>query len=76
MNRVRVLLSLALLVLMAGCPSNPSRPTPGGEEFGVTLLSVNLRDILNHPMTPTGNTWPRATRASGTSWPPRPRGRI
>ena len=57
MNRVRVLLSLALLVLMAGCPSNPSRPTPGGEEFGVTLLSVNLRDILNHPMTPAGNTW-------------------
>lgn len=56
--------SLALAALLAGCPNTPVRPTPvpggptpGGAEFGVTLLSVNLRDILNHPMTPTGVTW-------------------
>lgn len=65
MHRLRLSALFALLLLLGGCPSNPSRPTPGGAEFGVTLLSVNLRDILNHPMTPAGVTWQERYRRIG-----------
>jgi hypothetical protein len=58
MNRLRLSALFVLLLLLGGCPEpDPTRPTPGSAEFGVTLLSVNLRDIMNHPETPTGETW-------------------
>jgi len=53
----RRLFALILLLALSGCPSQPTRPDAGAEEFGVTILSINLRDILNHPESATGLTW-------------------
>ena len=66
MNRIFQPATFALLLLLASCQSTPGGPTPGGAEFGVTLLSVNLRDILNHPMTATGVTWQTRYSRIGT----------
>ncbi len=48
----------ALFLLLAGCPgTRPGQPDPGADEFGLTVLSINLRDILNHPLNRTGVRW-------------------
>ena len=65
------LAAFALLALLAGCPEPrptpvPGGPTPGGAEFGVTLLSVNLRDIMNHPESAAGVTWQARYTRVGT----------
>lgn len=56
MRNVRCLFATVLLLALAACQTSPT-DSPGAEEFGVTILSVNLRDIMNHPQDATGVRW-------------------
>lgn len=60
LRRMLPLFMAAACALLAGCqnkPVNPALQDLAREELGVSILTVNLHDIMNVPHADTGVTW-------------------